>query len=152
MRYYRPGAGVASPYHTIDGVTTPDERGLDPRQPPWHLVTGKPGSFIWRIRLPAPLEPVTDLFYLDDVAAKDEDPESTRGAIGEIGIKFDLFALPKGSYEAELFYMFPQRWQPGDETSFLAMIDDPLLVRTYDLERAASPAPASGSDGEASAP
>ncbi len=138
MRYYRPrpgaAAGAADAWHTIDGVTTPDERHLDDQNPDWHLVTGAPGTFLWWVEMPPPLVPVTHLTYTDDAAATDP-PESTPGSIGEIAYKFDLFPLEEGTYHMRLFYMFPPHWEPGAEKPWIDMIKRPVTTAVVPLTR-----------------
>ncbi|MBZ0253159.1 MAG: hypothetical protein K8I02_07445, partial [Candidatus Methylomirabilis sp.] len=129
MKYYRPSPGVKDPYHAINGRTESDEEALDPRAPPWHLVTGAPGTLLWWLELPKPLVPVTDLYYVDERTTSDP-PEATPGAIGEIGFKFDLFPLAKGKYFMRLFYGFPSRWKPGDEKRMIEVIEKPLKYVT----------------------
>ncbi len=133
MRYYRPRAGAApgdaatGPFHAIDGVPSADEKGIDPRQPPWHLVTGAPGTMLWRMELPSALVSSTDLALRDD-AATPEPPESVPGTIGELVYHIDLMPLPVGDYQMRVFYFFPPRWQPGDEVRWLRMTTQPLGV------------------------
>ncbi|MFN7956102.1 MAG: hypothetical protein U0610_30600 [bacterium] len=138
MRYYRPrvgsAPGVPDAWHTIDGVTTADERGLDDQQPDWHLVTGTPGTFLWWVEMPPPLVPVTHLTYTDDAATADP-PESTPGSLGEIAYKFDLFPLEMGTYHMRLYYMFPPRWEPGAEKPWIDMIKRPVTTTVQALTR-----------------
>ncbi len=142
MRYYRPSGDGASPWHGIDGVPTEDERNLDPHQPPWHLVTGAPGTFLWLMELPKPLVPATRLELHDD-AASPEPPESTPGTLGELTYRIDLMPLAPGDYQMRVFYLFPPRWQPGDEARWLAMTRQPLAATIVAREvDAATPAPA----------
>lgn len=130
MRYYRPRADGASAWHAVDGVPTEDERTLDPHQPPWHLVTGAPGTFLWLMELPKPLVPATLLELHDDVATP-EPPESVPGTVGELTYQIDLMPLAQGDYEMRVFYLFPPRWQPGDEARWLAMTREPLRVSVH---------------------
>ncbi len=134
MRYYRPSPGAATPWHTIDGTTTDDERNLDPAHPAWHLVTGEPGTFLWWVEMPPPLVPVTRLTYTDDAATADP-PERVPGSIGEVAYKFDLFPLDVGVYHMRLFYLFPPHWKPGDERAWVDMISRPLTVEAHPLAR-----------------
>ncbi len=137
MKYYRPAPGTKDPWHVVDGATTADEKELDPKQPNWHLLTGKPGTFLWFVEMPKPLAPVTDLTYTDDVTAED-DPENVPGSIGEVAFKFDLLPLEKGNYDMRLFYMYPESWQPGDEKAWLTMIDKPLKPTVTPLTKPAA--------------
>lgn len=147
MRYYRPragsaGGGAASPFHAIDGVPSADEKELDPRQPPWHLVTGAPGTMMWLMELPHELVSSTDLAIRDD-AATPEPPETVPGTIGELVYHIDLMPLPVGDYQMRVFYFFPPRWKPGDEARWLRMTTRPLGVsaRGVPIAPAAAPAP-----------
>ncbi len=88
---------------------------------------------------PTPIEPpapVTDLTYTDDLTTED-DPENVPGSIGEVAFKFDLFPLEKGNYDMRLFYMYPEHWQPGDEKTWLTMIDKPLKPTATPLTKPA---------------
>ncbi|MBK7973949.1 MAG: hypothetical protein IPK07_11975 [Deltaproteobacteria bacterium] len=149
MRYYRPRAGAApedaapSAFHAIDGVPSADEKAIDPRQPPWHLVSGAPGTMLWLMELPAALVSSTDLALRDD-AATPEPPESVPGTIGELVYHIDLMPLPVGDYQMRVYYFFPPRWRPGDEARWLRMTTQPLA--------AAARAVALSSGGPASAP
>lgn len=136
MKYYRPSPGAKDPWHVVDGVTSEDEKNLDPRRPNWHLLTGTPGTFLWFVEMPKPLAPVTDLTYTDDLTTED-DPENVPGSIGEVAFKFDLFPLEKGNYDMRLFYMYPEHWQPGDEKTWLTMIDKPLKPTATPLTKPA---------------
>ncbi len=140
MRYYRPRADGASPWHAVDGVPTADERTLDPHRPPWHLVTGEPGTFLWLMELPKPLVPATRLELHDDVATP-EPPESAPGTVGELTYQIDLMPLAQGDYEMRVFYLFPARWQPGDEDRWLAMTREPLRVSAHARAALAGAAP-----------
>lgn len=136
MKYYRPSPGAKDPWHVIDGTTTDDEKELDPKKPDWHLVTGKPGTFLWYVEMPKPLVPVTNLTYTDDAATEDS-PENVPGSLGEVAFKFDLFPLEKGQYEMRLFYMYPQSWKPGDEKTWIQMIEKPLKTTGSALAKGA---------------
>lgn len=140
MRYYRPTSSDESPWHAVDGRMEPDERSMKLATPRWHLLTGAPGTFLWWIDMPKPLEPVTRLTYVDDKDVEDP-PEADPGQVGAVGFRFDLFPLKKGSYEMTLYYAFPSRWRPGDEELFFTAVNHPLRVEATSAERA-------GVDGE----
>ena len=151
MRYYRPRSGAApegaaaaaTAFHAIDGLPSADEKAIDPRQPPWHLVTGAPGTMMWLMELPPALVSSTVLAIRDD-AATPEPPESVPGTIGELVYHIDLMPLPVGDYQMRVFYFFPPRWQPGDEARWLRMTTRPLAAtaRAVSLGPATTAAPA----------
>ncbi|MCA9774307.1 MAG: hypothetical protein KC466_17955, partial [Myxococcales bacterium] len=128
MRYYRPTTDSSSPWHAIDGRMTEDEARIDRETPRWHLVTGDPGTLLWRVELPNELRDASKMIYVDDARA-DDGPESTRGAIGETGFRLDLFPLVQDhSYFVNLYYMTPPHWRPGQERYYLNMVDQPIAV------------------------
>ncbi|MBZ0252412.1 MAG: hypothetical protein K8I02_03645, partial [Candidatus Methylomirabilis sp.] len=132
MRYYRARSPDQDPWRLIDGAPTEDERGLDPRRPPWHLVVGPQGAMIWRMDLPEPLAPITRLTFTDDESETDP-PERVPGRIGEIGYRVDLFPLERGAYRMWTYYMFPPAWSLGAEQDYQRMIDRPLEVSVRSL-------------------
>ena len=134
MRYYRPTADPASSFRTIDGRADPSEEPIDPRRPDWHLVTGEPGTLLWWVEYPEPLQPLVDLRFTDD-ANEDDGPEDTEGLMGETGYRIDLLPVEKGRYLADIYYAIPSHWKEGDEQGFLAMTRDPLRTTV----RAVSP-------------
>lgn len=121
----------------IDGRMDDADRKLASSEfPMWMAVYNDEGGFVAQIKAdPALLHAklTTGFFYRDDETFGDEE-EYERGSFGEIGWKISgLQNLTGGKYFLKIAVYGKRGFTKGDESEFLRIEDDPLLIHVQEI-------------------
>jgi len=123
----------------VDGWMSEEEMNLDRAEFSWTVVAsnepGEEGGWLSRNVYDRDAFPIWfELFYQDDMSTPDP-PEEEPGSCGNTGYHvYGLENIERGDYELGVV-MFPiPGYEPGDETPYLMVHDDPLQIAVRDVE------------------
>ena len=117
----------------IDGRMSEAEKRFPRGQDRWRIFYGPYGVLMTRVLYPPELLEKVEVRqgYIDDL----ETPMPVERYPGSIGYAYtEILAekLQAGTYRVFLDFYFPPHYQPGDETVFLQLRDNPLRIRIGD--------------------
>lgn len=111
----------------LDGVMSEAEKNLDQGPQEWSVVTGKPGTILTRLKWGATLSQLKSKLYYLDTTKSQTNPKTSHPHM-RIGYLFDLLPVDKGRHLYQIYFYFPPSYQPGEETAYLNITDNPLKV------------------------
>jgi hypothetical protein len=124
----------------VDGTLEDSELKMDYGPTEWAAVTGKPGTILSYLALPADAQLFKDLYYFDQ-AQKPDPPEREFGMFGKFG--FTVRHLEKDGAAPlpfRMVYWFrPEQYQPGMAPRYLRALQKPLRVRSDERDLLALP-------------
>ncbi len=128
-RYFDP---VNTEGVVIDGEMSQAEKDMDYQTGhDWYALAGPHGNMVVRMILPEKWHGIVPLklYYVDDIEAADP-PESEPGQRCA-GFMLDaMIDIPAGKYTYYLYYMVPDKAPPGSVPHMLAILDNPLQVKS----------------------
>ena len=126
MLFYSSGNRTGS---IVDGIPSQQEEDFDREDNEWTVLTGPQGTILTRLVLGPKFQPIIGnrLFYVDDMSAPNK-PENERGQYPTIGfIPTNLMALEPGRYHYNVHIYILPGYRPGDEQTWIDIIDRPLV-------------------------